>query len=166
MSQQHPITEPTGVYNKFVFNVLLQHEISRTRRYPMPISLLQIVLLPEYLQPENLERARQVIAYILNRFLRSADVPAQDKNDFFVLLPQTDLAGARCVGSRILSRLEDSQIGAGGLPFKVTACIGLTWHMGGDSLTAEKLLQNAQLAAQLALQNGPNSLVIYPEPSS
>lgn len=163
MSHQNPITEPTGVYNKFVFNVLLQHEISRTRRYPTPTSMLQIMLIKEQLQPENLERARQFVAYILNCFLRNADVPAQDKNDFFVLLPQTGLEGARCVAARILSRLEDPQIGVDGLPFKVGACIGLTSHAGGDTLTAEKLLQNAQLAAQLALKSGPGALVVYPE---
>lgn len=163
MSQLNPVTEPTGVYNKFVFNILLQHEISRTRRYPTPISLLRIELLPNEIPPENLERARQMVAYILNRFLRTADVPAQDGNIFFVLLPLTDLEGARCVASRILTRLSDPQIGVNGVPFKPSACIGYTWHPGGDTLTAEKLFQEVQAATQTAVQNGPYSMVAYPD---
>lgn len=163
MSQMNPVTEPTGVYNKYVFNVLMQHEISRTRRYPTPITLIHIALVQKDMPPENLDKAKTVVAYILNRFLRGADVPAQDGDSFFVLLPQTDLDGGKIVAARLLTRLDDPQIGADGLPFKPNACIGLTWHPGGDSLTTERLFQEAGQAVQTALRQGPKSLVIYSE---
>lgn len=159
----HRITETTGIYSKYVFDVLLKHEIARTARFPSPLTVLRIGLAAKGLNKDLQQEAMGAIANLLNKSLRASDVPAEYEGGFVVLLPLANQEGGRIVCSRVLSRTTDSVTAANGLLFTPNVCIGMTWRAGGDNIDSKILLEEAGQALSHAQRQGPQSLVEYAE---
>ena len=147
------------VYNIDVFQVLLKYEISRSSRYPCPLSLLQIKTTPMAVNPEALAEAPTVFAAALNKHLRSADIPARTGNLFTVLLPNSDKHGAEVVCQRLMSvfknKLEDTK----GNTLTFSLQVGVTSHPGGGSVTSGELIGKAEEALRQSMLKGPNTYV-------
>lgn len=147
------------VYNIDVFQVLLKYEISRSTRYPCPLTLLQIEANPTALSPEVLKTAPLVFASALNAHLRAADIPARNGNMFTILLPNSDRHGAHAVCERLLSVFKNKFEDTGGNSITFSIQMGVTSHPGGASLTGNLLLQKAAEALTQSRRKGTNTYV-------
>lgn len=147
------------VYNIDVFQVLLKYEISRSTRYPNPLTLIQIEAKPTALSSEALKDAPLVFASALNRHLRSSDIPARNGNIFTILLPNSDKHGARTVCERLLSVFRNKFEDKDGNSLAFSLQMGVTYHPGGKDLTSGLLLQKANEGLTQSKRKGPNTFV-------
>ena len=148
------------VYNIDVFQVLLKYEISRSTRYPSPLTLIQIETKPTALHPESLKAASLIFASALNKHLRSSDIPARNGNMFTILLPNSDKHGARTVCERLLSVFRNKFEDRSGNSLTFSLQMGATSHPGGKDLTSSTLLQKANEGLAQSQRKGPNTYVL------
>jgi hypothetical protein len=147
------------IYSSDVFEILLDYEISRCKRYPSPLSLLQIEMTPSALSAEALSAAPKIFSSALNSHLRSVDIPAKTGNMFFLLLPNSDRQGAVAVCERLLSVFKNKFETPNGDTITFSLHIGATTHIGGESITRENILQIAKEALQQSGLKGANTYV-------
>jgi hypothetical protein len=158
------ISEGMTLYTWDVFKILLDYEVNRSRRYPSPLSLIDISLESNPISPEAIEAAETKIASLLNSHLRSADIPAHFNHDYFVLLPTTNESGGRAVCERLLSVFKTDLLTEqeGAFP-SLSAYMGLATNLGGPDLSAEILIQQAGSALKHALAESSKNYVSYSE---
>ncbi|MCA1900258.1 MAG: GGDEF domain-containing protein [Chloroflexi bacterium] len=144
------------VYNIDVFQVLLKYEIERSKRYPCPLTLLQIETNPAAVNPQTLKAAPLIFASALSAHLRAADIPARTGNLFTVLLTNADRHGAQAVCERLLSVFKNKLEDGAGNSIAFSLQIGATSHPGGETLDMEKLIQKTEEALQQAKKKGQN----------
>jgi hypothetical protein len=152
---------PTGedVYNSDVFQILLEYEISRSKRYPSPLSLLKIEVTPSALDSETLSAAPAIFSSALNKHLRAADIPSKTGNIFTLLLPNSDKHGAQAVCERLLSVFKNKFETPEGNSITFSLHIGANTHAGGANISSENILQKAGEALSQSRQKGPNTYV-------
>src|SRR5688572_26733492 len=83
------------------FNILLDHEVNRSRRYGNPLTLLDLSFETDPNDPQNLRSAEVYTMNVLNLRLRDTDIPCKKGNEFLVLMPATDERGARIACQRL-----------------------------------------------------------------
>jgi len=145
------------VYNIDVFQVLLKYEVEHSKRYPCPLTLLQIDTNPAAVNPQTLRNAPLIFASALSVHLRAADIPARTGNLFTVLLTNADRHGAQSVCERLLSVFKNKLEDGAGNSIAFSLQIGATSHPGGETLDMEKLIQKAEEALRQAKQKGSNA---------
>ncbi|MGE5250946.1 MAG: diguanylate cyclase domain-containing protein, partial [Bacteroidota bacterium] len=164
MEPRRHLASETGLYKYEVFEILLDYEIARIKRYPSPVSLLHMVLAANEYPGELEEQARQALTGLLNRSLRVSDVPCQYQNEYLILLPATDEAGGRAVAERLLASFRTTQsVTIDRRSRRQNAYLGLTSHSGGGLLTAQQLLAEAAVAMNYARQEKSYTYIAYPD---
>ncbi|MFN8413595.1 MAG: hypothetical protein U0Z26_14515 [Anaerolineales bacterium] len=148
------------LYSDDVFQVLFDYEVSRSKRYPTPLSLLFIKMYPTASQDSALETAASFFATELNTRIRAADIPSATGNLFKILLPATNEAGARTVCDRLLSIFKNKFNTPDGNAISYSMNIGCVSHAGGETLSKENLLEKAKSALQLSQQKGVNTYTV------
>ena len=146
MEKRRQLVGETGIFTQDVFEVLLNYEISRTQRYPSPLTLIHVSLATGNYSEELKKRTRDGLTNLLNRTLRVSDVPAHYGDEFLVLLPSTDETGGRAVADRILGTFRTTQNLAAGRGANAGAYVGVTSRNAGGAYTAEELLAEAAVA--------------------
>ena len=149
------------LYNREVFEILLEYEMNRSQRYPSPICLLNILINPGQQTPKSQQAMDAEISAQLNSHLRSADIPAKIEDQYLVLLPTTDERGGRAVCERILSVFKGLLRSEAGTTFGVSVFIGLAFHPGGADLSSAILKQQAASALKHAHQQGLPTYTVY-----
>lgn len=133
----------TGVYNRHFFNEVSPSELERASRYHQPLTILiadvnnfkAVNDTYGHLKGDSILRE---IAQLLKSQLRSADTIARFGGDeFIILLPATDLEGAKDVADRLKSVVA-SRIFLG-MPLSLS--VGLAQFRPGMSL--EQMLEKA-----------------------
>jgi hypothetical protein len=147
------------IYSSDVFEILLDYEISRCKRYPSPLSLLQIEMTPSALSVEALSIAPKIFSSALNAHLRSVDIPAKTGNTFTLLLPNSDKQGAIAVCERLLSVFKNKFETPDGNTITFSLQIGATTHIGGEAISRENVLQIAREALKQSKLKGANTYV-------
>ncbi len=150
-----------NIYDESVFRILMEYEVTRSRRYSTPLSLLRIALVLNKPSQGEAENAPLVLAAMLNARLRGADIPARIGDEFAVLLPNTDETGGRVVCERFLRITPGTHTTPLGFSARVAVCIGLASHVGGPKLNAEQLMREAEEALKIARARGPQSYHAY-----
>jgi hypothetical protein len=153
-------THNEGVYSPDVFQVLVDYEITRSRRYPSPLALLQIAVKPIASHEAALESAPEIFLSALSHHLRSVDIPSKTGNAFKILLPTTDESGARAVCERLLSVFKNKFDVPSGSSIAFSLQIGSTAHGGGSTLSGVELFQKAEEALKQSKLKGPNTYVM------
>ncbi len=107
------IDQFTGVQNRRYFELFLQRELERCRRYRRGMALMKLNLdgwkkYSETLGPARSGEALHSVARSITTCVRrGSDVVCRYSNDTFaVLLPETDLDGAREVAASMRARIE------------------------------------------------------------
>jgi GGDEF domain-containing protein len=149
------------LYNREVFEVLLEYEMNRSQRYPSPICLLNILIIPGQQIPKDRQTIDAEISAQLNSHLRSADIPAKIGDQYLVLLPTTDERGGRTVCERILSVFKGLLRSETGTTFSASVFIGLAFHPSGTDLSSTILIQQAASALKHAHQQGLPTYTVY-----
>ena len=147
------------IYSSDVFQILLEYEISRSKRYPSPLSLLQIEVTPSAMNTEALSAALGIFSSALNAHLRSVDIPSKAGNMFTLLLPNSDKHGAQAVCERLLSVFKNKFETSEGPPVTFSLHIGTTTHAGGATISSEKILQKAEEALKQSRLKGANTYI-------
>ncbi len=119
--------KPIGVelYSREVFQVLLEYEINRSRRYPASVALINILVKIDPNMPETQAGADKAIKEIFNANLRGADIPAKNGNEYLILLPTIDEAGARIVCERLLNLMKRTHQTSAGKMFNIIGHAGI-----------------------------------------
>lgn len=148
------------IYSEDVFKVIMDYEIARAKRYPTPMSLLCVEIMPTSENQDTLIAASNLFASALKQHMRSADIPCVSGREFKILLPATNAGGLNATCARMLSVFNNSFEVEDGSTISFSLYIGGTSHDGDETLTRDALLEKGQAALLRAKQNGINSYVI------
>lgn len=157
----------TGVKNHRAFREQLDVELSAAERYRTPLSLVLLDVdhfkaLNDKLGHTAGDSALAQIGNLLRENARDCDFVARyGGEEFVIILPSTDLTGARTLAERFRSKIETT-IEAGR---RVTASFGIASvdvDGASDSYGAESLINRADKALYAAKAAGRNCVVVAP----
>ncbi len=156
----------TGLFNRRRFLEVLRHEITNVMRSRRASALLfvdldQFKYINDACGHAAGDRLIRKVADELLRSVRRDDTVARFGGDeFVILLPHTDLAGARSTAETILANMrrmahiEDERV------FHVHCSIGVTM-LSGDNLHQDDLINQADIACREAKSGGRNRLHLF-----
>jgi diguanylate cyclase (GGDEF)-like protein len=159
--------ELTGIYNYRFLLRSLKVEIKRAARFNGVFSFLMLDVdnLKEYNDTNGHlygSKALKIIAGLIKNECREIDIIAKYGGDeFSVILPHTDLPGAKSLSRRILDAVRNYKFDGktiGGL----TCSIGLS-IFPNDSKSLEDIINNADKALYYAKSQGKNVIKTYAE---
>jgi diguanylate cyclase (GGDEF)-like protein len=149
LAQFRAVDPVTGAGTYSQLKASLDAELARSRRYGRPASCLMVGF-EDYAELRYQLGREATDAYVTRLFqgvltcLRAADrLFRVDSDEFVVLLPETDLKGARLVGQRLLDVMKDIVTdGPNGRLGVTTRCGGSAFPLDGVR-TSEDLLREA-----------------------
>jgi len=152
-----------GTYSQL--KASLDAELARSRRYGRPVSALLLTL--EELQSLRFELGRQkadaFLAELIGRIretLRGADrIFRLDLDEFVVLLPETDLRGARVTGERLWKLVTAVQPDGRSGPLSLRARVSGASFPHDRLQSSEDLLREANRVYQSTRDAGPERCV-------
>ena len=158
--------ELTGLYNRrHIFDVLNQ-ESNRVRRTfgSFCVCIADI----DYFKQVNDTHGHQAgdevlckVAQELEDSLRNIDcIGRYGGEEFLIILPQTDLAGALIKSERMRQQVESLSFPTISDSFQITLSIGITEHVQKESI--DETIMRADEALYLAKNNGRNQTVTQP----
>jgi diguanylate cyclase (GGDEF)-like protein len=142
-------------------------ELSRSRRYGQPFSLLMADL--DYFKRINDTYGHGVgddvlkaFAEVLQRECRESDIPGRlGGEEFAVLLPQCTASAAHEVGARIVGNCRDVVVSTPQGPVSFTCSVGVT-EVGEVDAAFEDVLERADAAMYQAKRNGRDRVSVLP----
>jgi diguanylate cyclase (GGDEF)-like protein/hemerythrin-like metal-binding protein len=157
MARQADTDALTGVLNRHGFNSLMSRELARARRYTHPLSVVMLDI--DHFKSVNDrfghpagDKVLVAVAALLETYVRESDRVARwGGEEFVVIAPMTNLAGAAQLAEKLRALLEDSPLGPDG---PITASFGIAEVGEGD--TAEAFLHRADQALYRAKTSGRN----------
>ncbi|HGY91644.1 MAG TPA: diguanylate cyclase [Planctomycetes bacterium] len=155
----------TGLYNAPYMQVKLAEEVKRTRRFGLPLTLVELQLdAPGEISDTDSQWRQRLneVAGLLLCESRDIDVLARiDAATFRLLLPHTDLAGARAMMERVLSGISERDIASLEDGQGLRAVAGLAGFDPETMQNPEDLVESAGNAAQSAWQGGTGTLHVW-----
>lgn len=155
--------ELTGAYNRRAFDGIFAKELSRTKRYTYPLSLILFDIdhfkkVNDTLGHDIGDRVLQRMTEISMKQIRLTDSLIRwGGEEFIVLLPHTNINEGMIVAERLREAMEQSDFST---PWKITISLGLSMYRPNDD--AETLVKRADIALYQAKQNGRNRVVMTP----
>ncbi|MDO9235388.1 MAG: GGDEF domain-containing protein [Aquabacterium sp.] len=148
----------TQVPNRRFFNLTIELEWARARRDRRPLSVAMVDLdffkkvNDTYGHPFGDVVLTASAAALKNALLRPPDMVARFGGEEFVLLmPNTDLEGARVVAERMNQAVRDIRLSSGDVPVPVTCSIGIASLMPGVGGNMQQDIDNLLQSADLGL---------------
>ncbi len=167
---QLSLTDPlTGLFNRTQIYSTLEQEIRRTRRSERGFCLLMIDLdglkaVNDSLGHHRGDDVLVSLGRVIRGSIRTVDTAYRYGGDeFMILLPETDIAGAYVVAEKIRSGVEEIGIALGEEHLPTSVSIGLVSHPE-DGQTVEELMIAADRAMYAAKSLGKNQISGYPRP--
>jgi len=156
----------TGCLNRATTDAMLVHALARCRREGQPLAFVALDL--DHFKRINDQHGhstgdavlRTVVATVKQR-LRTGDVVGRlGGEEFGLVLPHTDAAGAEHVAENVRLAIEQARVrNAEGLPVAVTVSAGVAVALPGLSVSGEQLYRNADRALYRAKALGRNRVV-------
>lgn len=154
----------TGLYNlEFLVGFLQQQLLfSFRQRLPVGMAIVDVDNFSKINETFGYEVGDSVLTNVANRILnltRSSDLIARYGGDqFAVVLPNTDISGARVLAEKIRSEMEIVNFGQDdGKGPKVTVSVGCA-NFNMEDLNPETILRDAKLALRRAKDAGRNQI--------
>ena len=165
--ERQAATDPlTGLLNRRGIEEVLTHEVGRRTRYadPLAVGLVDADRFKEvndrFLHPGG-DAALAAIAPALSGTLRASDwVGRFGGEEFLVVAPHTDLAGAAALGERLRAAVEGAVIRYNGEVIPVTVSIGFGVAPAGLLADAAMLRHAAAGALREAKRAGRNHCAV------
>ncbi|MBF0408521.1 MAG: diguanylate cyclase [Candidatus Riflebacteria bacterium] len=158
--------ELTGLFSFRYFKERLAEEVTRSRRYKMPFSLVLFDLdhfksvNDTYGHPFGNIVLKKVSDIIIKNIRVGVDMPARfGGEELAVILPHTDSAGAEIVSQRIRAQVEELSLEFEKRKVKISISGGIS-SFPNHSNTADILLKKADEALYKAKETGRNKVVI------
>ena len=160
----------TGTYNKRYFQECLDRELTRSARFGRPLSLVLFDI--DHLKQINDKHGHLTGDYVLRELsrrligsVRKEEVLARHGGEeFAVVLPERDLAGARAYAEQLRRVVSDQPYEYEGETFQVTISLGVAC-VSGEDLDAAALIKLAEDNLQRAKHAGRNRVVAGAEVS-
>ncbi len=158
----------TGLMNMRALYKRGEEEISRAKRFKKPLSVLFVNL--DGFSSVNRNHGfvfgsqlLQEVGHRIKRCLRSIDLAARiGADEFFVVLVETDLAGAEYMAERIRDAISSAPINDGRITAQVTACVGVAGISHTQAAQRMSELMNTSFEAlRSAKSAGPNHIEVY-----
>lgn len=159
--------ELTGLYNRRFLLQRLEEELSRARRYRLPLSCIMLDL--DYFKRVNDDHGHQAgdqvlrhVAELLRRECRKEDILARYGGEEFTVVISGDEQDGRGASERFRHRLETSPVAIEGGALTITASFGVACypnHLPEGDLSA--FLHLADIALYHAKRTGRNRVVTY-----
>ena len=159
----------TGLYNRGQLYPTLEQEVHRTRRSERGFCLLMIDLdglkaVNDSYGHHRGDEVLRLLGAVIRHSIRLVDTAYRYGGDeFLVLLPETDFAGAFVVAEKIRAGTEEMGLAAGDGELLTSVSIGLV-SCPEDGTTAEELMIAADRAMYQAKSLGKNQVSGNPRP--
>lgn len=153
--------EKTGLYNSRFFENMLDMEFEKADRGHQKLSLLMIdidlfkKINDKYGHIKSDEFLIKIAKILQKQFRRSDIVSRFGGEEFFILLPETNLEKAKRISSRLKSKIKLDKLLK---KYKITVSGGLTQYKRGD--TKKKFKQRADKALYKAKHSGRDRFVV------
>lgn len=161
----YAIIDPlTRLYNRRYLLHRLAYEATRSIRYKTPLSLLLIDVdnLADINYDHGILYGDAVlveVALVLKKLARVSDIVGRSNSqDYMVLMPQTDEAGAHLLADRILQTVSQHHFVAEKLDLHVTVSVGGACAAGSDLTENLALVGRCEAALDRAKQAGKNRI--------
>lgn len=156
----------TGLGNRRAFFEAAELEMERRRRSPRPTAMVMIDA--DHFKAVNDRHGHaggdavlRHLAAALNLTFRDIDVVARvGGEEFAVLLPSTDLAGAEAVANRLRLLVEDAVVKVDGVAIRYTVSAGVA-VMDEVANSLERVMKRADQALYAAKANGRNQVACW-----
>ena len=161
------LTDPlTGMPNRRAIDLIARKELTRRSRNPSPLTLALIdadhfkQINTDYLYPGG-DHVLVWLAGVLQGSIRASDSLGRvGGEEFLVVAPATDAAGAAALAERLRSAAEDGVTAYNGQTIRVTISLGLAVAEAGCNATYDQLRECAASALKEAKESGRNRAVI------
>jgi diguanylate cyclase (GGDEF)-like protein/PAS domain S-box-containing protein len=157
----------TGLYNRQRFQAELDRELAQARQTGGQGSVLALDLDGFRSVNDSLgwaagDELMVCIAGAIRHALPEAAFVARSGGDeFAVLLPLSDPETTMLVARRLLAQIRRQEIVRHGSPARISASIGITTFSAAESITAEELLVEADIALADAKSLGKDTISVY-----
>ncbi len=165
MEQLSVTDDLTGLYNVRYLNGFLYREIKRSRRYRLPVSLVFLDLDGFKTVNDRFghlagSQALTEVGRLLRQTVREIDMVARYGGDeFVIILPQTDPAGAMVIAERIREAIQEATLLTGmGLDVRLTASLGVASYPD-QGRTRDELIHKADAAMYKVKESGKNGVL-------
>jgi|GEM_PF-7084988 diguanylate cyclase (GGDEF)-like protein len=163
------ITDPsTGLFNKAYTDLKLAEECKKARRFQQPLTCLLIGLDDggQLAEPRHAELLRTVVNDLAGLLLcESRDIDHVSRygtEEFLLLLPHTDQAGASAMARRVLSSIANRGLAKpDGTP--LTGSAGIAGFLAEDEDAAQGLVTRGREALKVSRHWGGNRFTIHSE---
>lgn len=161
------IDDLTRIANRRYFLELAEYEMERSQRYGRALAV--VVLDVDHFKRVNDtykhhtgDIVLQVIAARCRACLREVDLIGRyGGEEFVVLLPETDLPGARAVAERLRESIGDAPIPTDQALISVTISLGVAGFLPNDPADLKTLLRRADHALYAAKHSGRNRVWVW-----
>lgn len=165
--RQLSITDPlTRVYNRRHFFELAEMEMSRSKRYSHPISIIMLDL-DNFKQVNDThghvvgDQMLMAVANLCMGLIRENDFFARyGGEEFIVLLPEAGLASAREAAERLVATIEKTSFVTNAGDLSITISAGVSSNDGQADILLEKLIDRADQALYRAKRAGRNRVMV------
>jgi diguanylate cyclase (GGDEF)-like protein len=156
----------TGLFNRRRFDQELKRELAKAGRYHSHSAVLSVDIdnfkaINDSAGHAAGDAVLTEVADVLRTRFRSSDVVARLGGDEFgVLVTAVGIEEARAAADDLLGTIRARPAMYGGMPFRITASIGVTAFQS-DDVTASEVIVNADLAMYAAKAAGRDRVVVY-----
>lgn len=161
------VDELTGMNNRRYFVQMATNEIKRSHRYGKVCSLVMFDLdhfkeINDQYGHAGGDKALKAAAQIISDCIREIDISSRYGGDeFCILLPETDQAGAMVITDRLAQSFRAYSLASEiGVDRRLTASFGIA-ILDGHSVTLDDLLLRADQALYTAKQNGRDRFEVW-----
>jgi diguanylate cyclase (GGDEF)-like protein len=157
----------TGLYNHRYFQDLMDHELSRARRYKKAFALILFDL--DHFKKINDQYGHPIgdlvlkeVSQAAKNILRESDIAARyGGEEFAIVLPETELNGAAVVAERLRRAVEGLEIVANDRRIETTISVGVTsYHVSLGKKEKSEILTAADNALYNSKNTGRNRISI------
>jgi len=158
----------TGLYNRRGFFEFSVREVAHVKRFKHTLSVIMLDIdhfkeVNDTYGHETGDQVLEKIAALFNAQLRKIDILGRyGGEEFSLLLPETELAGARETAERLRRVMADTPIETGQGLLNITISLGVAVFTDNRT-TLEDLLKHADQAMYMAKKTGRNRVCVYGE---
>ncbi len=157
----------TGITNRRAFYEAAELEMVRCRWSPRPLTVIRLHAdgFTTVLASHGRRAGDAVLLHLaaaMTTVFREVDVIARlGREEFAVLLPSTDLEGARAVGERLRAMVASTPVMVEGTSLRCTVSGGMAMTLDGETVSLDLLMKRAKDALDEAKANGRDRVACW-----